>query len=199
MQKGYATLVVSGGNTPKPLFKKLSNLKLEWEKVIVTLTDERWTDTKSKDSNENTVRENLLQNEAKNAKFIGLKTDHESAFEAQKAVSQKISTIPKPFDLIILGMGEDAHTASLFPDANELKNALYDDISVKAINPPEAPFERMTLSLKTLLNTKSIVLLMEGEQKYNIYNEVIQKELDEKRPIGFILKQQKTPVEVYHT
>ncbi len=199
LEKGYASLVVSGGNTPKPLFKKLSNLKLEWEKVTITLTDERWTDIKSQDSNENMVRENLLQNEAKNAKFIGLKTSHKNAFEAQKTLAQKISTISKPFDLILLGMGEDAHTASLFPDAKELKSALYDDISLKAITPPNAPFERITLTLKTLLDAKSIILYIEGDKKYRVYKDVIESELDEKKPIGFILKQQKTPVEVYHT
>ena len=197
-QKVFATLIVSGGKTPIALFKKLSTLKIEWQKVTITLADERWVKTQNEDSNQKLVKDHLLQNEASLAKFIGLKTSHKNAYDAIDVVNKNISDIPKPFDLTILGMGEDAHTASLFPDAKELDEALFSTNPTSAITPPKGKYERITLSLKTILDTKLIILHIEGENKYRVYKEVIQNKKDKKRPISFILKQQKTPVEVYY-
>ena len=74
-KKGFATLVLSGGSTPKKLLNRLSNISFEWEKVRVTLVDDRWVDATSEKSNEKLVRDNFLINKAKEARFFHLKTD----------------------------------------------------------------------------------------------------------------------------
>lgn len=102
-QKGFATLLLSGGSTPKKLFAKLSNRALSWENVRVSLVDERCVSVQSEASNERLVRENLLINAAKSAQFYGL-MELNSAFE---------DLFESP-DVVVLGMGLDGHTAS-FP------------------------------------------------------------------------------------
>ena len=119
--RGAASVAVSGGSTPKKLFEKLSKIDLDWSKVTVTLVDERWVDTDSSASNERLVKEFLLQNRAKDAKFIGLKNALSVSPEALMIVKAKLRNIDK-LDIVVLGMGGDAHTASFFPNAKSSKS-----------------------------------------------------------------------------
>lgn len=122
--RGNASLAVSGGSTPKGLFRCLSQYDLDWGKVSITLVDERWVDLDSPDSNEQMVRVNLLQHRAAGAKLIGLKTVDTNDENALVQTQHRIAAISKPFSAVILRMGGNGHTASWFPQADNLQELL---------------------------------------------------------------------------
>ena len=116
-QRGQALLAVSGGNTPIPLFECLSHQTIEWEKVTITLVDERWVNDTHSDSNAKLAKDYLLKNNASVSKFIPLYNGMASPFGAKSEVNQALTELHLPFDAVILGMGDDGHTASFFPHA----------------------------------------------------------------------------------
>eukprot|EP01038_Epipyxis_sp_PR26KG_P019949 gene19949-28238_t len=124
VERGTASLAVSGGSTPKAFFKALSTRKIDWANVVITLVDERFVPADNPRSNHLLVSENLLQADAKLAKFLPLYQDALTAEDAAKIVTEKASSISSPFDVAILGMGNDGHTASFFPGGNNLSQAL---------------------------------------------------------------------------
>ncbi|MCI5129480.1 MAG: 6-phosphogluconolactonase, partial [Candidatus Electrothrix sp. AUS3] len=109
---GWASLAVSGGSTPQPLFTKLSQQDICWQDVVITLVDERWVDPADVASNEQLVRQYLLQEQAAAATFIGLKNIFPTATEGQAQCRQDLRKVPRPFTVLLLGMGHDGHTAS---------------------------------------------------------------------------------------
>ena len=119
-QRGKASLAVSGGSTPKGMFAALSRQHLPWNQVWITLVDERWVEADSPDSNEKLVRENLLQNAAAEANFIGLKGSGADAATGLAEVTARMEALPLPLSCAVLGMGGDGHTASWFPRARNL-------------------------------------------------------------------------------
>jgi 6-phosphogluconolactonase len=194
--RGRASLVVSGGATPVALFEVLSGADLTWEKVVISLADERWVDPGNSDSNEHLVRTHLLKNKAAAARFIGLKTPDGTAEAGETVCAMRIRRIPVPFDLLILGMGDDGHTASLFPGAAALPGALNmtSDRICMAVSPPAAAHDRMTLTLPALLNSRRIFVHIVGEKKRQVYEIAIAGESPEEMPIRAILGQKKAPV-----
>ena len=116
-QHGYASLVVSGGRTPKGFFHLLSQEFLDWSKVTVTLADERWVPEGDSNSNTALIKAWLLQNEASDATFYPIYTGEKTAYEGQQHCQQELSSMHFPLDVLVLGMGNDGHTASLFPYA----------------------------------------------------------------------------------
>ncbi len=198
-KNGKASMVVSGGSTPKALFEKLSHVDLPWEKVTISLVDERWVAPESSDSNEYLVKTHLLRDKASDASFIGLKNSALTAKDGVIQCLQDISVLSQPFDVVLLGMGDDGHTASFFPDATALDEALNTDAACIAITPPIAPYERMTLSRKRLLDTRSLLLHIEGEKKYEVYLEAMKDGEVNTMPIRTMIDQQTLPLEVYYT
>jgi 6-phosphogluconolactonase len=198
-QKGKASLIVSGGSTPKPLFEKLRKMEIAWEKVSVGLCDERWVDPLHEASNERFVKMHLLQERASVATFVGMFDDTMAAEEAEHACSQKIRKTLFPFDVVILGMGNDAHTASLFPENPKLEKAFDPDNRELciAIEPENAPHMRMSLTLAAILSAKHLYLHFEGREKQAVYQEALEGEDIYKMPIRSILHQNITDVEVY--
>ena len=194
-----ASLAVSGGSTPVLLFERLSELEIPWRDVVVTLVDERWVAPGANDSNEQLVRSHLLKNKAAAATFIGMKNAAASAGAGEVECAQQLQKVPRPFEVLILGMGLDGHTASLFAGAEELAAAtdMASGKTCMAITAPTAPHERMTLTLPALLASRQIFLHITGQEK----NEVLQKALAggpaEKMPIRFFLRRQKPPLSIY--
>lgn len=199
-EKGKASLLVSGGSTPKPLFEKLSTTPFAWEKVSVGLCDERWVDIFREESNEHFVKKYLLQKEAAKAHFIGMYEKGKNIYTVQKRCSQKIKEMLFPFDVLILGMGSDAHTASLFPENEKLEEAfdLKNPNLCIAIEPMTAPFSRMSLTLGAILSAENIYIHFEGKEKISVYEEAIAGEDIYTMPIRSVLNQELKQVEVFY-
>lgn len=188
-KNGRASLVVSGGRTPKPLFHILSNSNLDWEKIDISLADERWVEQSDPASNETMVRENLLVNKAAKANFVGLKTQHRDANDAVAQCTENLRQVKTPFDVLILGMGEDGHTASLFPCSEQIKQGLDLDSQATyiAVKPTTAPNQRMSLTLNALLNSENTFLHLTGESKRTVLADALGGNDELEMPIRAVL------------
>ena len=191
---GVAYVALSGGSTPKDLFKLLSQEELEWDKIIVTLVDERWVKSDDPLSNEKFLRENLLINNASKAKFIPMVSENFNIDDSISNYSNFLSSMPSSFDIVILGMGADGHTASWFPDCNEIDQALDPTgPNVLMTTPKSQPTQRITLGMPVILSSKNIFLHITGEEKKNVLFDIIEKDL----PIHRTIKQSKKPISIY--
>lgn len=197
--RGAATLVVSGGRTPEALFRRMSGLALDWSAVTVTLADERWVPPTDADSNEALVRRSLLVGPAAAARFVGLYTGADTPEAGEDACNARIRALPRPFDAILLGMGEDGHTASFFPGAPSLAVALAPPAgrTVQAIHAPGIPQPRMTLTLPTLLDTRRLLLLITGEAKRRTLDMAEGDGPVEAMPVRSVLRQDRVPLEIF--
>jgi len=170
--QGKASLVVSGGSTPAPVFERLAGAAVDWANVCVTLADERWVAPGHADSNESLVRDTLLVGKAAAAQFVSLYRAGVSPEDAVNAVAADVRAMAQPFTVTILGMGGDGHTASLFPDApaEQLSQAMSLDNSqtVAILNPPSVAQTRISLTRAALLNSHHRVLHITGEGKQQV-------------------------------
>jgi 6-phosphogluconolactonase len=197
--RGAVSFAVSGGRTPAALFTQLANEVLPWNKVWVTLVDERWVEVSDEASNERMVRNNLLQSQAAAAQFIGLKNAAATPDEGSESCWRSLSKVPRPFDIVLLGMGDDGHTASLFPNGPELSQALSADTAAACVatEAPVAPQARISLNVSALLDSRRIVVLIQGETKWAVYQRARAIGPAEEMPIRAVLQQQVVPVEVF--
>lgn len=164
---GRASLVVSGGRSPVAFFQCLSRQELDWSRVVVSLADERWVDPRSTQSNEYLVVNYLLQGRAASAAFIGLYQPADSLEDAALAAEAALERLPQPIDVLVLGMGEDGHTASLFPDSTNLGHALDPECSRRCLPmlAPGVPRERLTMTAPLLLAARHQLLVISGQAK----------------------------------
>lgn len=197
--RGQGVLAVSGGSTPGKFFAKLGKKKdIDWDKVSVTLVDERWVPETSDRSNAQLVNEKMLQGPAAVAKFVPLYAGGEEPTKAALAKTAKlIAKLPTPFDAVILGMGGDGHTASFFPGGDNLSAALTEEGPVVAMRAPGAGEPRVTLTLPRLLDTAGLYLHIEGEEKAKVLEAALADGPVEAMPIRAVLRQTKTPLTVY--
>ncbi|AXR06832.1 6-phosphogluconolactonase [Salinimonas sediminis] len=188
-KRGRASLVVSGGRTPLALFKTLSETELEWSKVDITLADERWVDESDEASNTRLVKQNLIQNKASEANFVSLKTDHNDAADGIAEAESRLSSLTQPFDALILGMGEDGHTASLFPCSAQVEDGLNmssGKICI-AVQPTTAPHQRISLTLPALLNSRNIFIHLTGDAKKRVLEEAIANDTELDKPVTAVV------------
>lgn len=202
--RGQASLLVSGGSTPQPLYQALAASDLPWQAITVALVDERWVSPDQAGSNEAFVRQQLLQSNAAAAQYIPSKNQHDTARAGIGECETAYQSLPRPFDLTILGMGPDAHTASLFPHAEGLDEAM--DLNrhqlCAAIKARQSAVtgdlcERMTLSLYGLLQSRQLHLLITGEEKRAVYRSARASDNWRDKPISAVLQQPEVPVLVY--
>lgn len=203
-EKDQASFLVSGGITPAPLYSLLSQRDLEWGKIQVALVDERWVWPHHEASNEAFIRRNLLIHEAEKAPFTGMKNPAKSASEGRAETEERYRKITQPFSLTILGMGLDGHTASLFPHAqalNQALNPLNPHLTTALIaepSPVTGPYiERLSLTLAGLLRSTRLVLLLTGVEKLEVYRRALTCEIVEAMPVSAILGQDQVPVDLY--
>ena len=201
-KRGKASLAVSGGTTPGLFFRQLSQAKIDWAKVTVTLVDERFVAISSERSNAGLVARTLLQNEAAKARFEGLHEQAGSVDQAAEAATRRLSgVLTLPFDVAVLGMGGDGHTASFFPDASTLP-ALLDPrgkASVAAVDAPSAGEPRLTWTLPALSDARLLILHIEGQQKKDVLLAALSTDVSVKLPVSALFDHAQTPVQIYWT
>ena len=204
--KQAASLVVSGGSTPAPVFTCLSEADIEWSKVKVTLADERWVPPGDPDSNESLVRDTLLVKKASSAQFVSLFRDGISSELAVAEVAKDLQTMATPFTAVILGMGNDGHTASLFPDAPgaQLSRAmdLHNVESLALMHPASVSQTRITLTRRALLDSEHRYLHITGDQKCQVLYDAIGSSpsegyIDGMAPVSGLLLESPTSASVY--
>ena len=194
-RKPQATLVVPGGSTPRHYLPALAKCKLPWDRITVTLSDERWVDTSDDQSNEKLIKQHLLSHLPANTSFVGLKTTHDSPFDAIETLHRRLDSLPLPVSLTVLGLGEDGHIASLFPGMNPDSLPVHHCI---AVAPPIAPSLRVSLSLEMLANSEQIVLVVTDERKQRLLDRITEKP-DPELPVVWLLQHSKTKITVFET
>lgn len=168
--KGRATLAVPGGTTPAPFFQHLRSTQIDWGNVTVMLTDERFVPETSDRSNSQLLRETLFKDFAANANFVPMYAPGDRPEDVLNELQSGI-TAALPLDVCVLGMGADMHTASIFPEADLLAEALADDAPVLLpMRAPNAPEPRITLTAPVLRAAAHIHLLIVGQCKKDALN-----------------------------
>ncbi len=198
-ERGAASLAVSGGSTPRRFFEELARREdVDWELVSVTLVDERWVAETSERSNARLVKETLLQGPAAAARFIPLYSGgDEPDTPAIERTNLAVAAVPVPFDAVILGMGNDGHTASFFPQGDTLETALSDTGPVVSIRAPGAGEPRVTFTLPRLLDTRALYLHIEGEEKALVLDKALETGPVNTMPVRAVLSQSIKPVQLY--
>ncbi|MFZ5617711.1 MAG: 6-phosphogluconolactonase [Pseudomonadota bacterium] len=170
-ERGSASIAVSGGSTPEALYRKLAGRSLDWARVTAILVDERWVSPGEAGSNETFVRRTLQSGKAGSLKLIGLWSPAPSPGEGLRAAETRLEQIEGPFDAVVLGMGNDGHTASWFPDCEGLDDALsiagsrLAAVRAKKSSVTGDHLDRMTLTLGAVASARAICLVIAGEDK----------------------------------
>ena len=196
--RGSAYLVVSGGSTPKPLFRYLSEQQIDWGKVKVTLADERCVDPDSAASNAKLVKENLLIGRASAARFISLFEGGEPQIDDQVAAGLKLLGLPR-YDMVILGMGADGHTASIFPQATnrEIAQDCSNHRLALLTDPVTLGPLRITQSVRRLLHTRHLAVHFTGAKKAELLDRIIKAPDPATWPISSFISQTEVPLEIF--
>lgn len=160
------TLAVSGGKSPRLFLEKLSCQWVDWHLVDIILVDERWVAPGHPESNYQLIRDALLQNAASNAKLYPL---YSETYSIEEQVAQLNLNMSLP-DVVVLGMGNDGHTASLFSDAPEWNFSILTNNLFVAVSPKAAPHMRVSLSLSSLVNVEHLFLQYSGLTKDQVFN-----------------------------
>jgi len=185
-KKDNVSLIVSGGSSPIQIFKDLSAMETEWDEINISLVDDRVVDKNHTDSNEKLVNDLLITNKAKDANFISICNQ-----------SDELTHLNRPFNVMLLGMGEDGHFASLFPELIAT-NFQYFDISKKAeiffTEPMGNPcHKRVSMNLSMILQSEAIFLLVSNQKKMEVLNHA---QNDKSLPLYYLLNQDKTHIEI---
>jgi 6-phosphogluconolactonase len=204
--RGQASLAVSGGKSPIPMFEALREQDLDWSRVSIVLVDERIVPRDHEASNTALVARHLLQGQAAAARFLLFFRELAPRFNAEvldalvEDAETRIADLPWPLDVAVLGMGEDAHTASLFPGAPGYARAIATDERLAWVVPEQAPVPaphaRITFTLSALLAARELLLSIAGESKLVVYRQAALAR-DEALPISLVLHQDQTPVSVW--
>lgn len=196
-ENNEALILLSGGSTPLSLYKKFKEIKkIDWSKIKFGLVDERWVNNNSKDSNFYNISEALGGQITEKSTFIPLVYDE---LNEQKNISQakkaNIEFLGKK-TIVILGMGTDGHTASLFPDNSKT------EIAISQLTPnileniaPVSPKNRITHNLKSIFNSKKVILYIKGQEK----KDVLEKSKIDLLPISYVINTLSTQVETFWT
>jgi len=194
-ERGQAGFAATGGSTPAPVYDRLATMTVPWDKVVVTLTDERFVPPSDPSSNEGLVRRHLLHGKAVKAGFAPLFFDgvaqDEVAAKAEPGVAEAL-----PFGVTLLGVGPDGHFASLFPGNPKLAEGL-DPASERTViavpaGQPAPDLPRISLTFQALIQSSLIVLLITGGAKKTL----LEGPVDPALPIAAILNQDRAPVRI---
>lgn len=203
-KEGSVVIALSGGSTPVKFLQALALQKIDWKKVTVTLVDERWVDDTDSASNARLIKENLLQGDAKLAWFVPLKNSAASAVDGYMECENRLQEEIKTLHYAVLGMGNDGHCASWFPNSKALPALLDDDQQARSLPVTDAPqfAQRMSLTWGFLASCKHLFLHFEGDDKNATFAKVgsitdIQN--IEAMPVRKLLSQHHVDLTVYRT
>jgi len=195
-QKKTLAMALAGGNTPKPFYEKLGKQTLDWSKIKVTLTDERWVDAEHEDSNENMLKQTLMQEN--NCEFFPLKNSEASPKVGQLRTAHMLKKNIPQLDFAILGMGDDGHFASVFPAMDNTQTLLDLHQTEPCLSAyPEGKPPRMSLTLAYLLKAKKLYLFITGVQKHQVFKSMQDPQAANKLPIYYLIHQTACPLSVY--
>lgn len=198
-ERGAASIAVSGGTTPKAFFKALSARDIDWARVVITLVDERFVPPENDRSNHALVQANLLQDKAAAAKFMPLYHAVAEAEDAAMVATGDAERIPRPFDVVVLGMGGDGHTASFFPGGNNLEAALDPKArrGVVTMRADGAGEERLTFTFPALRDARLLALHIEGEAKKAVLDTALGQGAAGPLPIARVIANAASDVEIF--
>lgn len=192
-----AAIVVSGGTTPAPVYDYMAHKELDWHRVHVLLSDERWVPADHADSNEKMLRDALEKSRASYAQITSYFDAQNSLEDRCGLLDKELADLPLPFTSVLLGMGDDGHFASLFPDAPDL-NAALDLQSPRGFVPVDtgsSPHRRISMTLAALLRCDEVLLLISGAEKRAVLEQADDPGSD--LPIAHLLRQMRIPVDVF--
>lgn len=191
---GRAGLAVSGGRSPIPLYERLSRADIDWSKVHVRLVDDRFVPLDHPDSNERLVRRHLLIGPAATADFVGLVQDPTDIVRSVALSNRQHEHLT----VAVLGMGDNGHTASLFPGAPQLSRGLDPNFPDRYldVDPVDAPHRRISMSLAALLRCGRLVLGLQGDTKRQVF-ERARERVTPALPISYFIAQQGVPFDAY--
>jgi 6-phosphogluconolactonase len=202
--RGFAVLSVSGGKSPVALFEALRVIDIDWSRVRITLVDERYVPRNHPDSNALLVQTHLLQDLASKAQLVFMVSEPLDSPAVQAKAASIALKAAGTADVLVLGMGADGHTASLFPEAPNLADALdlrnsQSCVGIELEKPPvNAPYPRITQTLAQILSARHIVLPLIGTDKLQTLEEAW-KLATPSLPISFVLQQSQTPIALWLT
>ncbi len=197
--RNASLLAVPGGSTPRPILAKLAKARLPWKKVTVIPTDDRLVAVDSELSNIRMIAQALLPAGARVLPIATENADHKLAGNAADA---RLQDLPWPPDLVWLGMGEDGHTASIFPGP-DLQDALDAPKARRAIGvlpeplPAEAPVPRVTLTRAAILSARTLLITITGQKKRDLLEQAIADGHSSKLPIGRVLAEAEQPIDIH--
>ena len=157
LHQPISRIVLSGGSTPTSFYKRLSKTDIKWSNYEITLSDERDVEILDPLSNEGSIKA-IINNNSFNRSFISL---------VKEGAQSRLDLI-KSYDLCILGMGDDGHIASIFPNMSNLSEALHHKSSLINLNDGYPDVSRLTMTLNEINKSKQIILLIKGEKKFNL-------------------------------
>jgi 6-phosphogluconolactonase len=196
-RRSAASMIVSGGASPRGLFQALRLTPVPWYLVTIVPSDERWVPVDNDGSNEGMIRRELLSGEPGFAQFVSLYRRNCAAVDSLPALRASLADVRRPFDSVVLGMGADGHTASLFPDSPDIRDALASDDECVVQNVPRLIHPRVSLTLRSLLDAHEVNLLFFGRTKRAVYEQSLEPGPIEEYPVRALVHQQRVPVSVY--
>ncbi len=197
----FASLALSGGSTPKLFLNKLAKkLGAMREMVYFALVDERFVPLDDERSNEKMIRQELGLFDHPSSEFLSLFEKNSTPEDvAKRAQARLLDDDEIPFDVLVLGMGIDGHTASLFPNADKLSSATNPDsqIMFEAISAPGAGEPRITMTIPLITSALYLVLHIEGAEKRAVFEKAMEGGNADDLPIRHVLHHPDAHVHVY--
>ncbi|WEK58183.1 MAG: 6-phosphogluconolactonase [Candidatus Brevundimonas phytovorans] len=175
LDKGRAVFAGAGGSTPSPIYADLARIELDWSRIVVTLVDERYVPETSADSNAALMKRTLLTGPASAARFLPLYAPSVTVDRAAAEASKALATEGGRLDAVLLGMGEDGHVCSIFPDSPTLKTLLTPGLKPAVYGVPPGrdgmapPQERLSINLPYLIGARRVVLALTGAKKRAVF------------------------------